>query len=339
MKNIKGISTSGVTIAAIAAAAVAVGAIVILRSDIFGSKGSGLGEQFTYDISELEKIDPALVGYRQVASIPVRFSAARGIAVGADGRIYVAGDTSIHVHGPEGRKPFEIALDGPPQALVATEGGLLYVAMKDHVELYEQSGKRVARWASLGEKARLTSITATKADVLVADAGNRVVLRYDLRGNLVKRIGKKDSARNIPGLVAPSPFLEVAVAGDGLLRVNNPGRLRVEAYTLDGDLEFWWGRASPKIDGFCGCCNPTHLAILPDGSVVTSEKGLPRVKVYDSDGKFACVVAGPKSFAQGITGLDLAVDSDGRILVLDPAAKQVRIFAKKKPLTKDNERD
>jgi hypothetical protein len=81
-----------------------------------------------------------------------------------------------------------------------------------------------------------------------------------------------------------------------------------------------------EIEGFCGCCNPSHFAIREDGSFVTSEKGIPRIKVYDRLGRLAAVVAGPDNFDEGTVGLDLALDSAQRILVLDPARRAVRIF-------------
>ena len=92
----------------------------------------------------------------------------------------------------------------------------------------------------------------------------------------------------------------------------------------------YWGTASLAASGFGGCCNPSHIALLPDGSLVTSEKGLPRVKVYDADGTFRAVVAGPESFRPGTVGLDLAVDDEGRVLVLDPSREELRIFVPRK---------
>jgi hypothetical protein len=115
-----------------------------------------------------------------------------------------------------------------------------------------------------------------------------------------------------------------------MLWLTNPGRRRVENHTYDGMYRFAWGKASMRIEGFCGCCNPTHLAIDADGRFFTSEKGLPRVKRYDPQGDFECVVAPPKAFADGTTGLDLAVDRAGRVLVLDPHRRAVRIFEPKK---------
>ena len=129
---------------------------------------------------------------------------------------------------------------------------------------------------------------------------------------------------------------------DGLLRINNTGRHRIEAYTVDGDFELAWGEATAAIHGFCGCCNPIALALLPDGRTVTCEKGLPRVKVYRADGTFESVVAGSESFAENLRqcpnpgdctrgGLDVAVDSRGRILVLDRVTGEVRTLQPRKP--------
>ena len=85
------------------------------------------------------------------------------------------------------------------------------------------------------------------------------------------------------------------------------------------------------IEGFCGCCNPSHITILDDGKFVTSEKGIPRVKVYNRLGTLESVVSGPGQFLEGTEGLDLARDSNGTIYVLDPMKKAVRIFEKKNP--------
>jgi hypothetical protein len=84
-----------------------------------------------------------------------------------------------------------------------------------------------------------------------------------------------------------------------------------------------------EIEGFSGCCNPSHFAILEDGSFVTSEKGLARVKIYNRIRDIVSVVALPDQFIEGTVGLDLAVDSSQKIYVLDPRQKLVRIFEKK----------
>jgi sugar lactone lactonase YvrE len=102
---------------------------------------------------------------------------------------------------------------------------------------------------------------------------------------------------------------------------------QVQAYTAEGDLEASWGKPSLEIQGFCGCCNPCNIALLPDGSVVTAEKGIPRVKVYSAAGAFESVVAPPDALSTAAAGTDLVVDSQGRVLVLDPPARAIRVFA------------
>ena len=218
--------------------------------------------------------------------------------------------------------------------------------------IFDPQGEPLANWDNLGwdnlDGALLTSIALAEEDVFLADAAGRVVLRFDISGKLLGRLGLRDERRHIPGFVIPSPYFDVAMAPDGLLNAVNPGGLRIEAYTFDGDLEASWGEAGVDIAGFCGCCNPSNIAIMADGRTVTAEKGIARVKVYDAEGNFQCVVAGPELLTPKPTAaeetrtphkrqpVDLATDSKQRILVLDPNARKVRIFELKKTQENDN---
>ncbi len=324
--------------------AIIVAIVAVLRLDITGEKGSGLSTEFVYDINELAKIDPNLILYEESAKpIETAFNASHAIAIGTENRIYIAGDQAIRVFIDNGNLQSEIKLPSAPRCLTVADDARIYVGMKNYIEVYDGQGKRLVTWQSLGDDAVLTSIAVSRNDVFVADAGNRIVLRYNTQGKLINRIGQKDTDKNIPGFVIPSPYFDLAVAPDGLLRVVNPGRHRIEAYTFEGDLEFWWGKFSTDVEGFCGCCNPVNFAILEDDSFVTSEKGLIRVKTYDADGSFVGVVAGPEQLVEGNVslaclfpegcqsgGFDVAVDTEGRIYVLDTIQNVVRIFTKKK---------
>jgi len=320
-----------------------IGAIVaVVRLDTTGKKGSGLGKEFEYDVKELTRIDPNLILYEESAeAIKTGFANTHGIAVDSKGLVYVAGDKAIRIFAQSGKQLSEIKLDDMPRCLTVTADGTIYAGMKDHVEVYDAQGKQQASWESLGQDAVLTSIVVSKDNVFVADAGHRVVIRYNTAGKVINEIGKRDTFRNIPGFVVPSPYFDLAVPRDGLLRVVNPGRLRIEAYTFDGDIEFWWGEPSATVQGFCGCCNPVNFAILEDESFVTCEKGLIRVKIYDPEGTFVGVVAGPEQLVEGDTtrigeiayegktdGFDVAVDASGRIFVLDTIKNVIRIFTR-----------
>lgn len=324
------------------AVAIAVAIIAVVRFDTTGKKGSGLGGEFIYDLKNLDKIDPNLILYKEPApAIDTGFSESHSIAVATDGSIYIAGDKAIRVLAESGNLLGEIKLADTPMCLTVDDDGKIYIGMKDHVQVYDDQGKQAATWENLGKDAVLTSIAVSKNDVFVADAGNRIVHRFNTTGKLINRIGAKDKDRNIPGFFIPSPHFDLAVGHDGLLRVVNPGNHRIEAYTLDGDLEFSWGTFSNvNIEGFCGCCNPVNFAILADEAFVTCEKGLERVKIYDQDGIFVGVVAGSEQLT-GQAGrvcnipaecqsraFDVAIDAHERIFVLDTNKNVVRIFTK-----------
>jgi hypothetical protein len=295
---------------------------------------------FAYDVGRLRKTDPKLVHYEQTGRFPSPYPNPHRIAVGPEDRLYVAAGNYVSVLDREGGRVSEIALAGPARCVAVARDGTIYAGLRDHVEVFDRKGQRQAAWESPGKRSWFTGLAVGESDVFAADAGNRVVLRYDKSGKLAGRIGEKNKERGIPGLIVPSPYLDVKLAGDGLLRVNDPGRHRVEGYTPSGDLEFSWGKPSAGIEGFCGCCNPVGLALLPDGRYVTCEKGLPRVKIYSTEGAFECVVAGPESFSENwqkcsledctMGGLDAAVDSQGRIYVLDLVAADVHVMARKK---------
>lgn len=281
---------------------------------------------FAYDLSALVHTDPALLIGRHLADIPLQFQRVRRLAVLPDDRVLVAGDTHLKVAGGATL----LSLGRPPLCLAVAAN--LYVGFTDHVETFDLAGAPVARWPSLGPNAHLTSIAPARDFVFLADAGNREILRCDLAGNIQLRFGKGH-------FVIPSPYFDIAVGPDETLRAVNPGKHRVETYTFDGRLLDHWGHASYQTTGFCGCCNPVYLKLLPDGRYLTSEKGLTRIKLHAPDGKLLGVIAGPAELGQTITlaeqaaqdcrlgcGFDIAVNHRGQILILDPGRKQLRIY-------------
>jgi hypothetical protein len=218
----------------------------------------------------------------------------------------------------------------------------LYIGTRDRVVIADRKGRVQAAWAGLGEDAWITSLALDNEHVYIADAGQRVVWCFDQKGRFIRRIGDRDPERDIPGFVVPGPYFDLAIAPDGLLRVANPGRHQIEAYTLKGDRELAWGRFGNALEDFTACCNPVSFAILADGSVVTCEKGLARIKVYDANGNLAGVVAGPDKFTgadrsdserpekRRYYGFDVAVDTSGRVYILDRVRGVVRVFMRKR---------
>ncbi|MFC1694182.1 hypothetical protein ACFL1R_11820 [Candidatus Latescibacterota bacterium] len=286
---------------------------------------------FEYNIENFKQIDAELLHYSEINQIPLCFQQVSGIAVGFEDNIYVTGDKNVLIMNNEGKLQSTISTSETALCLDVDKNGVIYLGMTDHIEIYNSDGTKKAQWDTLGENALITSIASSEEFVFVADAGNRIVRKYDKSGNDLLRIGEKDESKDIPGCVIPGRFFDVSIDPDGFLWVVNPGRQSLENYTLDGDLRSSWGVYSMEIDGFCGCCNPSHITILNDGKFITSEKGIARIKVYNRLGNLESVVAGPDQFIEGTEGLDLAKDSNGRIYVLDPMKNAVRIFEKNNP--------
>jgi hypothetical protein len=204
----------------------------------------------------------------------------------------------------------------------------MVVGERKRVLVYDAAGTLLTDWSVRGARAYVTSVDVSGDDVLVGDAGSRVVLRYDRVGMLRGRIGEADRSRGVDGLLIPSPYMDAAFAPDGTVWVANTGRHRVESYAPDGEITGYFGEPSMAITGFSGCCNPSHFAITADGRFVTSEKGTPRTKICSADGEVEEVVATADAFTPDVLGLDTAVDARGRVFVLDPPAKLVRVFAR-----------
>lgn len=281
---------------------------------------------FEYNIEQFKKSDSSLFTYTRAGDLDVGLDELYAIAAGPKDRAYVSGDRVILQLDMKGNTHNTIRCDQPVKALSVNDSGDLYAAMGRQIQVYDSTGQKKANFTIGNDKSLITSIAAHSNGVYVADAGNRVVWQHNVSGELLNRIGPETDAEGVPEFIIPSPYFDVAIDPDGFVWIVNPGNHLLENFTPDGVFRASWGTFSMTVEGFSGCCNPTHIAILRDGSFVTSEKGIPRVKVYDRAGQLKSVVAGPDQFNEGATGLDLAVDSNNRILVLNPRQKHIRIY-------------
>ena len=279
--------------------------------------------------SYLKPVDPAVIGYKEIDRIDLALKKPTAMAVSDADIVSVAGDSQILIFKNKDKKFLKIFIDAPAGCMTFAPNGQLFIGMTDHVQVFSDAGENLGSWGKFNDAASLTSIAATGDDVFAADAGNKIIWHCAPDGTVLGKIGERDVAREKYGFFIPGPFFDVAIGYEGLLWAVNPGRLALENYAFDGSLRSSWSKISVDVDGFCGCCNPTHMAILPDGAFVTAEKGIPRVKIHDQTGALRTVVAAPTSFAEDAIIADIAIDSQQRILVLDQTARAVRIFAKK----------
>jgi len=314
--------------------AVAAGTVVlVLLLHYMRSRTSGscldAHSQCRYDLGSLKKTAANTLIKAGVSYFSPAMSNLTALAVDGNDNIVVGSRTGIEILDAGGAHVAGFGVGAPVNCLAVTPDGDILAGSKDHIEVYARDGTRKAVWKSPDPKADLTSIAAWSNSVYAADCVNRVVWRFTLSGELMGRLGDSDNDRRKHGFVVPSAFFDVAVAADGSLWAANPGEHRLEHFTADGRFLAAWGRAALEADGFCGCCNPSHFAIMPDGSFVTSEKHIVRIKVYNAGGEFKGIICGQEEWGKEAVGLDLAANSRGRILVLDPQADVVRLYAMK----------
>lgn len=318
-------------------------AIFMLLLVTASSYAGTLGKEFEFNVDDLKEVDPKLLKYEQVSSAAVLLEEPSSVAVDGEGRVYVAGKSKLLSWDKGMSAATYTSLTQPATALAVDADGTIYVGAKDHVLVIPKTGEPLS-WAALGEGSHITSIVLTEKSVYVADAGQRAVWKFTTEGRLAKRFGGRDSIAGKSGFIVPSANFDMAVAGDGSLWVVNPGMHTLINFDADAKVLNSWQKRAMTIDGFSGCCNPCSIAVMKDGSIVTGEKGLMRVKIVSAkDGALEAVVAGPKLFeendkasklglgsmagqAQAIA--DIAVRGE-QILVLDRNAMVLRVFEKK----------
>ena len=189
---------------------------------------------FEYNIEYFKKSDSTLNLYEEINQIALNLNQPLAIAMGYNNELCASGDNLILTFNKDGKLQSTIKCGEAVRALAIDINGDIFAGKEDHIEIFSKEGSPKARWDSPGEKALITSLAVTDHYVFVADAGSFIVWKYDKSGNLLKRIGEKDSRRDIPGFIIPSPYFDVAIDPDGFLWVVNPGRHSLENYTLEG---------------------------------------------------------------------------------------------------------
>lgn len=303
------------------------------------SEGSG-GPAGDSELSRLSEVDPALVHYEVTRSIDLSIREAHAMTVRADGGMVFAGVRSV-ITDRDGAVATVLDSAGRSRAVTCAADDTIWLANSREVSHYDSRGSRLGDWPLPINDALVTAIATSGDSVYLADAHHRLILQCDHVGRLIRRFGGKSAeSPGAPGFVIPSPYFDIKLDSDGSLWAANPGRHQLEHYTAFGRYLGAWGDASGAIGGFCGCCNPVSFAMLSDGRFITAEKGIARVKRYDRDGRFDCVVAPPAMFTKELTGgrtlicqgkaLIAATGPDDDVRVFDPGPSQLYVFNEKR---------
>jgi len=279
---------------------------------------------FDLKLDSIGKIDSDNFGNYKYSQIQLELKEAKAIAFLYD-QIFVSGDNKLQVLNKKGILIREFSTSGTATAIEVFEEKI-FSGIKDHIEIYNTEGKLLSKFKSFGEKAYITSLTILNNKIYAAEAEAELVYELNDQGDITDIIGDSVPASDIMRFVLPSYYFDVAIDPDGFLWISNTGKHKLINVNTENKMRSYWGTSSSEIQDFCGCCNPTHFKITEDGSFITSEKGIVRIKKYDAAGKFVHAIAGPEFFKKGSEGLDITIDDEGGIYVLEPAASIIHVF-------------
>ena len=305
----------------------AIATYIILGDFLRNEVKKGDKNPYAFNLRDFEHVDPSLIKYRESKRIKLNHASPTAIdyhhgflALGFNDRIQLI-DTS-------GREIFNMPIANRSTAIYISENDIIYLGCKTFVETYDLKGSRLASWPEIDTGAFITSITLKDDQIILANAGGPEIIRCSLDGLIEGRFDGAQQEPNEIGFVIPSPYFDVHIDPDDALWIANTGLQKIQNYTIEGKLRAFWGESGYDLQDFTGCCNPAHFMILSDGSFVTSEKGLVRIKVYKPSGELDAFVAPPSSFAKKSEPLDMTSDEHDNIYTLDITQGMIRKFVR-----------
>ncbi len=248
-----------------------------------------------------------------------------GLGLGPRDVVHALGDGEVRVFDAGGRLARRWSAPEKASCLGVAADGRVAVGSPARVDLYSDAGVHIGGFA-VGTHDKPADVTAVRLfgdAVLVADAAARFIRRYDLRGIEQGTIGSQNKTG---GFMLPNKSLDFDVDAAGVVYATDTGRHQVTSWRLDGTTVASFGKfGMTRPEDFVGCCNPVNVAIAPDGTIVTAEKMIARVKVFGKDHALLAVI-GPEHFDPMCRHIHVAVDSTGRILTADPERRTIAVW-------------
>jgi hypothetical protein len=283
---------------------------------------------YTYDLEAFKRTDSSLVKYREIRRIELNFLKPKAIAYD-QGLIGIAYEKNFQVIDTTGKEYFNKPMAEILTAISFSPEKKIYLGCKTHIQIFDLNGTLLEKWQIIDSAAYITSIAFKEDKVYLAEAAGQEVYLFNNKGEELNSFDGSARIKGTYGFIIPSPYFDLAIDPENQLWVANTGLQSVENFSDEGIHNTSWGESAFTIEGFIGCCNPAHFAIMSDGSFVTSEKGIIRIKVYNPSGKLESVVASSKDFIPDSEPVDLAIDENDRIYLLDISKKMIRKFERK----------
>jgi len=296
------------------------GTIQLAPEMVVGSEGSGVGQ----------------------------FNNAHGLAVAADGSLYVAdsGNHRIQHIGADGQVlevwgTFADVAQGDapggtfnePWGVAVGPDGSVYVTdtWNHRIQKFSPSGAFITMWGRGGQADAPDAFWGPRGitvddrgRVYVTDTGNQRVVVFDANGSPITQFGSLGMETGM--LDEP---VGIALDAEGRVYVADTWNQRVQVFAPDAEGQTYTAVLSFDIGGWIGKStqNKPFLTVGPDSNLYVGDPEGYRVLVFDLQGKFL------RAWGQYSTETDgfglvsgIAVDGSGRVWVSDPANFRVMRF-------------
>ncbi len=280
----------------------------------------GKDESQTKQLETVEK-DDFISPYELVSSIEIK-SPIRSFEWYEE-QLFVSAKDSVLIFDLLGnkRKSFPVNIENRD---IEIEDDIVYVLYPTKIETYSLSGEKMKEWEACSDNSDYCSMALSAEFVFVTDAENKNICQYTKKGDFIRFIKSPN------GFIIPSYSFDIVNINDTLYCANS-GRHLIESYTLNGEYITAWGKSGEEAGAFAGCCNPAYLARTSQGSILTSEKGNPRISCYDKNGKFRTMLLNDKLLGGGSSAYQIKTDYD---YIFTAGNKQISIFRFNPNLTK-----
>jgi len=242
------------------------------------------------------------------------------VAVSGNGTVFLGGDSFIKSLDSALTEIWNLNTESRITS-VAVSGDTIFAATEETILLVSSSGKLITEWGPYEGNSIITSVSAGKSYLAVADAGNKRIFILKKNGEMNSMMGQSDEQ-----FVVPSPYFDVALSEEKLF-VANTGHRRIETWTTDGKKLSQFGEPGTAPGAFCGCCNPANFAVIPQG-FVTAEKGINRIKILDVNGNFVEFVSSQNDFIPSVP-LDVASVDGETIYAANSVNNTLYLFKRK----------
>ncbi len=222
-----------------------------------------------------------------------------------------------------------------PAGVAVDADGNIYVAdsTRGMVLVYDQNGRFLRlignlHGESLYQRPTGIAIDREKGRLYLVDTDRNAVVMLDLQGNLLKRVGAEESAgadglMRRAGASAFNAPTEIAVSSGEVAVLDSRGR-RIRTMDLDCNLRqtFTVGEGDYRHEN-----TESGLTIDEDGNIYLSDVATSRIMVYGRDGRLLASFGQEGSRAGEFVGpTGLWLDSNSRLYIADTQNSRVQLF-------------